>query len=111
MLFVDVGLFGLLNVGKFMFICSVLVVKLKVVDYLFMMLIFNLGVVCFDVNKLFVIVDILGFIEGVLEGVGFGICFLKYLECCCVLLYIIDIMLVDGINFVDNVFVIINELY
>lgn len=46
MLLVDVGLLGMFNVGKFIFICLVFVVKLKVVDYLFIILVFNLGVVC-----------------------------------------------------------------
>lgn len=46
MFLVDVGLFGMFNVGKLIFICFVLVVKFKVVDYLFIILVFNLGVVC-----------------------------------------------------------------
>lgn len=45
MLLVDVGMLGMLNVGKLIFICVVLVVKLKVVDYLFIILVLSLGVV------------------------------------------------------------------
>lgn len=63
-----------------------------------------------DNEKSFVVVDISGLIEGVVEGVGLGICFLKYLECCCVLLYFIDIDLIDGIDLVENVCIIISEL-
>lgn len=110
MLLVDVGMLGMLNVGKFIFICVVFVVKLKVVDYLFIILVLSLGVVCMDNEKSFVVVDILGLIEGVVEGVGFGICFFKYFECCCVLLYFIDIDLIDGFDLVENVCIIIGEL-
>lgn len=63
-----------------------------------------------DNEKSFVVVDILGLIEGVVEGVGLGICFLKYLECCRVLLYFIDIDSIDGIDLVENVCIIISEL-
>lgn len=45
MLLVDVGMLGMLNVGKSIFICAVSVVKLKVVDYLFIILVLSLGVV------------------------------------------------------------------
>lgn len=95
LLLVDVGMFGMLNVGKLIFICVVFVVKFKVVDYLFIMLVLSFGVVSVLLEKSFVVVDILGLIEGVVEGVGLGICFFKYFECCCVLLYMIDIMFVD----------------
>lgn len=111
MFLVDVGMFGLFNVGKLIFICSVLVVKLKVVDYLFIMFVLSLGVVCVGLDWSFVVVDILGLIEGVVDGVGLGICFLKYLECCCILIYFVDIMLIDESDLVDNVVIIESELF
>lgn len=53
--------------------------------------------------------DIFGLIEGVVDGVGLGICFLKYLECCCILFYVVDIFFVDEMDFVEYVKVIIEE--
>lgn len=91
---VDVGLVGLLNVGKLIFLFVVSCVKFKIVDYLFMIFNFNLGVCEVDGN-LFVLVDILGLIEGVYDGVGIGDCFLGYVECCVVLFYLVDVIEVD----------------
>lgn len=105
-LIVDVGFLGLLNVGKLMFFVVILNVWLKIVDYLFMILVLNFGVVGVDGVE-FVVVDIFGLIEGVLEGCGLGDMFFGYVECCVVLLY-----LVDGISgdFVGDYKMIIGEL-
>lgn len=94
---VDVGLLGLFNVGKLMFLVVILNVCFKIVDYLFMMFYLNFGVVGVD-NVEFVVVDISGFIEGVFEGRGFGDFFLGYVECCVVLLYLVDGILSDLIG-------------
>lgn len=107
---VDVGLLGLLNVGKSIFICVVFVVKLKVVDYLFIILVLNFGVVSVGCYKSFVVVDIFGLIEGVVEGVGLGICFFKYLVWICIFLYLVDMVLLDESDLVDVVEVIVCEL-
>lgn len=107
---VDIGLLGMLNVGKFILICVVFVVKFKVVDYFFIMLVFNLGVVKVDCLCSFVMVDIFGLIEGVVEGVGLGICFFKYLVWCCILLYVVDIVFWDQFSLVEFVEVIVGEL-
>lgn len=110
MLLVDVGMLGMLNAGKSIFIRAVSAVKSKVADYSFIILVLSLGVVRMDNEKSFVVVDILGLIEGVAEGVGLGIRFLKYLERCRVLLYFIDIDSIDGIDSVENARIIISEL-
>lgn len=54
-------------------------------------------------------VDISGFIEGVVDGVGLGIWFLKYFEWCCIFLYVVDLFFVDESDLVENVKVIIEE--
>lgn len=89
-LIVDVGLVGLFNVGKLIFLSVVSCVNLKIVVYLFMMFYFNFGVVDLGLGLCFIVVDILGLIEGVYEGVGIGDCFLGYIECCVFLIYLID---------------------
>lgn len=104
-LIVDVGLLGLFNVGKLIFLFVVLNVWLKIVDYFFIMLYFNLGVVGVDIYE-FVMVDIFGLIEGVFEGCGFGDQFLGYVECLCVFLYLIDGILDDVVG---DVCIILNE--
>lgn len=63
--FVDVGFVGFLSVGKFILLFVVLFVKLKIVDYYFIMFVLNFGMVEMDDGCSFVMVDLLGLIEGV----------------------------------------------
>lgn len=53
-------------------------------------------------GKFFVIVDILGFIEGVYEGVGFGDKFLKYIERCKMIYYIVDVVEIEGRDCIED---------
>lgn len=92
---VDIGLVGFFNVGKFMFIFIIFNVKFKIVNYEFMILVFNLGVVSVDEKSGFLMVDIFGIIEGVSEGKGLGISFLKYIECIKVLVFVLDVFRLD----------------
>lgn len=76
---VDVGIIGIFNVGKLILFVSVSVVKLKIVDYSFTIIVLNLGVVERDYERM-VFVDILGLFEGVLEGIGLGFEFFCYIK-------------------------------
>lgn len=69
---VDVGFIGYLNVGKLIFLFVVINVKFEIVNYLFIIKYLNFGIVYISEGESFVLVDILGFIEGVSEGVGLG---------------------------------------
>lgn len=71
-LLVDVGLVGFFSVGKFILFLIVFKVKFKIGVYYFMIIKFNLGVVLIFDYRSFVMVDLLGLIEGVFDGVGFG---------------------------------------
>lgn len=62
---VDVGLVGFLSVGKLILLFVVFVVRLKIVVYYFMMIVLNLGMVDVGDGCSFVMVDLLGLIEGV----------------------------------------------
>lgn len=62
---VDVGFVGFLLVGKLMLFSVVLVVKFKIGVYYFMIIVFNLGMVCIKLGDSFVMVDFFGLIEGV----------------------------------------------
>lgn len=64
-LVVDVGIVGVLNVGKSIFLSVISVVCFVVVNYFFMMLLLNLGVVFIGYDVFMVVVDLFGFMEGV----------------------------------------------
>lgn len=93
----EVGIIGLFNVGKFILIVVLLVVCLKIVDYFFIILVFNLGVVWKFIGDGIVFVDIFGLIEGVVVGIGLGYEFLCYIEWICLLFYVLDVIVGDSI--------------
>lgn len=88
-MFVDVGFVGFLNVGKFILLFVIIVVKLKIVNYVFIIFVFNLGIVFYCDGCFFVMADILGIIENVYQGKGLGFCFLCYIECNVMLFFMI----------------------
>ncbi|UDG80704.1 GTPase ObgE/CgtA [Candidatus Hartigia pinicola] len=109
-LLADVGVVGLPNSGKSTFICSVSASKSKVANYPFTTLVPSLGVVHLDNEKSFVVSDIPGLIKGASEGAGLGICFLKHLERCYMLLHLIDLYPCDELDAIENTKIIISEL-
>jgi GTPase len=89
-LLADVGLLGFPNVGKSTFISHVSRARPKIADYPFTTLSPNLGVVKLSDERIFVIADIPGLIEGAAEGAGLGHQFLRHVERCRVLLHIVE---------------------
>lgn len=90
-LIADVGLLGMPNAGKSMFISVISSAKPKIADYPFTTLVPNLGVVTKPSGDGFVVADIPGLIEGASEGVGLGHEFLRHVERCRFLVHIIDL--------------------
>ncbi len=86
----DIGIIGLPNAGKSSLLASITNANPKIANYQFTTLNPNLGVASYD-NKEVTIADIPGLIEGAHKGTGLGIQFLKHIERCKSLLYMIDI--------------------
>jgi GTP-binding protein len=87
----DIGFVGFPNAGKSTLLSKSTNAKPKIGDYPFTTLIPNVGVCSIAPGKNFTIADIPGIIEGASEGKGLGFQFLRHIERCRILLYIIDL--------------------
>lgn len=92
----DVGLIGYPNAGKSTLINTISQAHPKTAPYPFTTLTPNVGIVTFDDFYRFSIADIPGLIDGAHANIGLGHEFLRHIERCRILLYVIDTAGVDG---------------
>ncbi len=106
----DAGLIGFPNVGKSTILKMVTNASPKIADYHFTTLSPNLGVVKMYKSDSFVIADIPGLIEGASEGAGLGHEFLRHIERTKVLIHVVDAAGIEGVDPVECIRKINDEL-
>lgn len=107
----DVGLVGFPNAGKSSLTNAITKAHPKMAAYPFTTLHPQIGVIDYpETNQRLMLADVPGLIEGASENKGLGHRFLRHIERCSVLLFIIDMAGTDGRDPADDYAVLLSEL-
>jgi GTP-binding protein len=106
----DVGFVGYPNAGKSSLLGAISAAHPKVAPYPFTTLAPVVGVLEYPDFKRIQVADIPGLVEGAHEGVGLGHDFLKHIERCRLLAFVLDMGGTDGRNPIDDFMQLRKEL-
>jgi GTP-binding protein len=109
-LIADIGLIGRPNAGKSTLLSKLTKAQPRIDTYAFTTLVPNLGSMTYQDERVLILADIPGLIEGASAGRGLGHRFLKHIERTKLLLHLLDITYQPGAGILEDYWAVVNEM-